>query len=134
MLTKKYDSKGNFYYVDSEGNEFRNKSNPETKIERWITGEKPPPLDPSIKRVYQKIPPNKSEIRERRPVDYLLMKNSAMSKSERERKIAKLSIDDKLYMASVLNDREMEQFIIDHEVSELDGHLTWEGASYEQES
>lgn len=127
MLTKKYDSKGNFYYVDDDGNKFYNKPNPKTKIERWITGEKPPPLDPSIKRVYQKIPPNKSELRERRPVDYLLMKNSALSRKKREAKISKLSVDEKLYMASVLNAREMEQYIVDHEVPELTGYLTWEG-------
>ena len=127
MLVKKYDSKGNFYYVDGDGNKFYNKPNPESKLERWISGEAPPPLDPSIKRVYQKIPPNKSEIQERRPVDYLLMKNSAMPKSEKERKIAKLSIEDKMYMGAVLNAREMEQYIVDHEVPELTGYLTWEG-------
>jgi hypothetical protein len=127
MLTKKYDSKGNFYYVDGDGNKFYNKPNPTTRIDRWITGEKPPPLDPSIKRVYQKIPPNKSELRERRPVDYLLMKNSALSRKKREAKISKLSVDEKLYMASVLNAREMEQYIVDHEVPELTGYLTWEG-------
>lgn len=127
MLTKKYDSKGNFYYVDAEGNRFDNKPNPETKIERWITGEKPPPLDPSIKRKFQKIPKSKSEVREKRPVDYLLMKNSAMSRREREYKISQLSAEDKLYLGAVLNHNEMEQHILTHEVKELDGHLTWEG-------
>lgn len=134
MLTKKYDSKGNFYYVDSSGVEFRNKPNPEVKIERWITGAEPPPLDPSIKRVYQKIQPNVSEVPKMREVDYLLMRNSALSRSKKEGKISKLTIDEKLYMGAVLNDRELEQHILDHEVAELDGHLTWEGATYEQES
>ena len=132
MLTKKYTSKGEVYYVDSDGNKFRNKPNPEVQISRWITGEKPPPLDPTIKRVYQKIPPNKSEIRERRPVDYLLMKNSAMSKYERERRIAKLSVDEKLYLGAVLNHNELEQHILTHEVKELDGHLTWRDTPDEQ--
>ena len=125
MLTKKYDSKGNFYYVDSSGVEFRNKPNPEAKVERWITGEKPPPLDPSIKRVYQKIQPNVSEVPKMREVDYLLMKNSALSRNKKERKISKLTVDEKLYMGAVLNDRELEQHILDHEVPELTGHLSW---------
>ena len=127
MLVKKYDSKGNFYYVDGDGNKFYNKPNPKFNMPRWFTGEKTPPLDPSIKRVYQKIPPNKSEIHERRPVDYLLMKNSAMSKNKREKRIANLSFDEKLYLGSVLNHNEMEQYILKHEVPELTGYLTWEG-------
>lgn len=125
MLTKKYDSQGNFYYVDSDNNEFRNKPNPEVKIERWVTGEAPPPLDPNIKRVYNKIPDNKSELRERRPVDYLLMKNSAMSKFERERRIDNLSLDERLYLGAVLNTQELEQHYVDTEVPELTGTLTW---------
>ena len=127
MLTKKYTKKGQIYYVNSEGKKFHNKPNPESKMPRWYTGEKPPKLDPTIKRVYQKIPPNKSEIRKRRPVDYLLMKNSAMSKNEREKRIANLSFDEKLYLGAVLNHDEMEQYILKHEVPELTGYLTWEG-------
>ena len=44
--------------------------------------------------------------------------------------IESLSFDDKLYYGTVLNDLEMEQYIVDNEVPELDGNLTW-GDSHE---
>lgn len=132
MLTKKYDSQGNFYYVDSEGNEFRNKPNPKVKVERWITGDEPPPLDPNIKRMYQKIPPSVlDKPRDLNTVNKLLLKNVAYPKRKKESMIESLSFDDKLYYGTVLNDLEMEQYIVDNEVPELDGNLTW-GDSHEQ--
>lgn len=58
-------------------------------------------------------------------IEKLLMKNVAYSKKKKEKMIESLSYDEKLYLGSVLNQRESEQFIVDNEVPELSGTLSW---------
>ena len=63
-----------------------------------------------------------------RTINKLLMKNVAYTKKAKEKMIASLTYDEKLYYGNVLNQRESEQFIVDKELPELDGNLTWGGS------
>lgn len=65
-----------------------------------------------------------------RTVNKLLMKNVAYSKKAKEKMIETLTYDEKLYYGTVLNQREKEQYILDNEVPELSGTLSF-GDDYE---